>query len=72
MSGGELVILLVIGLLVFGAHRLPEAGRVVGKGLRDFQRALNAARDAVDDAPERAPSAPPPSLSPSPPRRLLE
>src|SRR5260370_413223 len=70
MSSGELVILLVICLLVFGAHRLPEAGRVVGKGLRDFQRAVNAARDAVDNAPDRAPSSPP--RSPPPPRRLLE
>ncbi len=70
MSGGELVILLVICLLVFGAHRLPEAGRLVGKGLRDFQRAVNAARDAVDDAPDRATSSPP--RSPPPPRRLLE
>jgi len=36
VSGGELLLLLVIALLVLGAHRLPEAGRLVGKGLRDF------------------------------------
>jgi TatA/E family protein of Tat protein translocase len=48
LSGGELVILLVICLLVFGANRLPEAGRAVGKGLREFTRAWNEARDAVE------------------------
>jgi len=58
MSGAELLLLLVIALLVLGAHRLPEAGRIVGKGLRDFQRALNEARRRSGPsagAPVRAP-----------------
>ncbi|OLC06861.1 MAG: hypothetical protein AUH42_04645 [Gemmatimonadetes bacterium 13_1_40CM_70_11] len=65
LSGGELVILLVICLLVFGARGLPEAGKAVGKGLREFRRAWNEARDAVDAEPE-----PPGPVTP--PRRLLE
>ncbi len=75
MSGAELLLLLVIALLVLGAHRLPEAGRMVGKGLRDFQRALNEARRAVDQDREPArPSGRPPSPppSPSPSRRLSD
>ena len=71
LSGGELVILLVICLLVFGAHRLPEAGKAVGKGLREFQRALNETRDAVHDEPGPTPS-PPPRGPAIPPRPLLE
>src|SRR5947209_11328921 len=66
LSGGELVILLVICLLVFGAHRLPEAGKAVGKGLREFQRALNETRDAVNDEPGPTPSPPPPPAPASP------
>jgi len=69
MSGAELLLLLVIALLVLGAHRLPEAGRMLGKGLRDFQRALNEARRAVDQ--DREP-APPSGRSPSPSRRLSD
>ena len=49
MSGGELLLLLLIALLALGAHRLPEAGGMVGKGLREFHRALNEARGAVGD-----------------------
>ena len=49
MSGGELLVLLVIVLLVLGAHRLPEAGRLLGQGLRDFQRALREARDTLEE-----------------------
>ena len=48
LSGGEILILLLIVLLVFGAGRLPEAGKAVGKGLREFSRALNEARDSIE------------------------
>ncbi|HXF95439.1 MAG TPA: twin-arginine translocase TatA/TatE family subunit [Gemmatimonadales bacterium] len=51
LGGGEVVLLLVIALLVFGAHRLPEAGRTVGKGLREFRRALTEAQDAITRVP---------------------
>lgn len=49
MSGGELLLLLLIALLALGAHRLPEAGGMVGKGLREFHRALNEARGAISE-----------------------
>jgi TatA/E family protein of Tat protein translocase len=57
MSGGEVLLLLLIALLALGAHRLPEAGGMLGKGLREFHRALNEARGAItedQDAPRVA------------------
>ncbi len=63
LSGGELILLAVIALLAFGAHRLPDATKAVGKGLREFRRALNETRDAVERPDEKPPD---------PPRRLLE
>ena len=57
MSGGEILLLLLIALLALGAHRLPEAGGMLGKGLREFHRALNEARGAIaedNDAPRVA------------------
>ena len=41
----ELVIVLVIALIVLGPKRLPEAGRAVGKGMREFKDSLTG-RDA--------------------------
>jgi sec-independent protein translocase protein TatA len=37
----ELVIVLVIALLVLGPRRLPEAGRSLGRGLREFKDAIS-------------------------------
>jgi Sec-independent protein translocase protein TatA len=53
VSGGELVLLLLVVLLALGARRLPDAGRLVGKGLRTLHRARNEMRTSIDDATER-------------------
>lgn len=38
---GELVLIFGVMLLLFGAKRLPELASGMGKGIRDFKRALN-------------------------------
>jgi sec-independent protein translocase protein TatA len=43
----EILLILVIALLVFGAKRLPEIGSSFGKGIREFKRSLSDASDAV-------------------------
>ena len=35
----ELLIILVIIILIFGANRLPEIGRGIGKGIKNFKEA---------------------------------
>jgi sec-independent protein translocase protein TatA len=37
----HLLFILVIGLLVLGPKRLPEAGRAIGSGLRNFRAGVN-------------------------------
>jgi sec-independent protein translocase protein TatA len=41
----ELIIILVVVFLLFGAKRLPDIARGIGKGIREFRRALEG-RDA--------------------------
>lgn len=48
----EIMILLVVALLVFGAKRLPEIGASMGKGIREFKRSLTDTQDAVLNPPE--------------------
>jgi sec-independent protein translocase protein TatA len=43
----ELVVILIIVLLLFGANRLPELGKGIGKGIRNFK---DATRDGLDNA----------------------
>ena len=43
----ELLIILTIIILIFGANRLPEIGRGIGKGIRNF-------KDATKDEPEKS------------------
>ena len=43
----ELLILLVVLLLVFGAKRLPEMGRSLGKGMREFKDSVSGMDEPV-------------------------
>jgi sec-independent protein translocase protein TatA len=44
----ELIIVLVIALIVLGPKRLPDAGKSLGRGLREFKGAISG-RDSDDD-----------------------
>jgi sec-independent protein translocase protein TatA len=55
----ELIIVLVIALIVLGPKRLPDAGRSLGKGLREFKDSLSGDRrddDDEDDVAELQPT----------------
>lgn len=46
---GELLVILVILLVLFGAKRLPEIGKALGEGLREFKKAVKGLRDEEKD-----------------------
>ena len=45
----ELVIVLVIALIILGPKRLPEAGKSLGKGMREFKESLSGNADDDDE-----------------------
>ena len=54
----ELAILLIVVLLVFGPKRLPEMGRSLGRGMREFKSSVTKDHhDDNDDRPELTASA---------------
>ena len=45
----ELLIILVIVILIFGANRLPEIGRGIGRGIRNFKESTKDGQDKDKD-----------------------
>jgi sec-independent protein translocase protein TatA len=45
----ELIIVLVIALIVLGPKRLPEAGRSIGRGIREFKDSISGVRPDDDE-----------------------
>ena len=69
---GELILILVIALVIFGPGKLPEIGQAVGKGIREFRRAASDVTDATRVDTAAPPPAPPvagssPAPVPAPP-----
>jgi len=48
---GEIMLLLLAALLLFGAKRLPEIGSSLGKGIREFKRSISDVGDAISSPP---------------------
>lgn len=49
----EILFILVIALLLFGAERLPEIGRALGKAIHEFKKGLDTASEEVPREPKK-------------------
>ncbi len=49
ISGSEIFIILLVVLLLFGANKLPEIARGLGKGYQEFKKATNDIRSEFDE-----------------------
>lgn len=47
-GGGELIIILVIVLILFGAKRIPEIASGLGKGIREFKKSVKDVQTEID------------------------
>lgn len=63
----EIVLLLLLALLLFGARRLPEIGRSLGRGMREFKDAVTGKEEDVRE--NELPPPPPNETTPAPPPR---
>ena len=51
---GELLLIALVVMLLFGAKRLPEVGKSLGEAIREFQKAVKGGRDDdKHDAPKQ-------------------
>jgi sec-independent protein translocase protein TatA len=49
----ELIVILAIALIVLGPKKLPEVGRSIGKGMREFKDGLSGDNDRREEDEER-------------------
>jgi sec-independent protein translocase protein TatA len=52
----EIILLLLLALLLFGAKRLPEIGRSMGRGMREFKDSVSGKDLDRDDEPAELPA----------------
>lgn len=50
MSGQEIFVIIIVALLLFGAEKLPDIAKTLGKGMRDFKRATDEIRRELENS----------------------
>ena len=55
IGAGEFIVILIVGLIVFGPSKLPEVGRAIGKGLREFRKAQAALSKTLNEPLDEPP-----------------
>ncbi len=69
LGATEIIFIMVIVLLVFGAKRLPEIGQSLGKGIREFKKSMSDISGEINQAAQQPPQymQPPPQQQYAPP-----
>ena len=60
IGAGEFIVIIIVGLIVFGPSKLPEVGRAIGKGLREFRKAQAALSQTLNEPLESEKKSTPP------------
>ena len=53
LGTGEIIVILAVALLLFGAKRIPELARGIGRGVSSFRQGLNEVADEIDNAEKK-------------------
>ncbi len=54
IGGPEIILILFVILLLFGAKKIPELAKGLGKGIREFKDATKEVKDEINQASEQA------------------
>ncbi len=52
LGAGELILILSVLIILFGAKKIPELARSLGKGIREFKEAGKEIKDEIEKSPE--------------------
>ena len=68
IGGWEIVLILAVVLILFGAKKLPELAKGLGTGIKEFKKATREVTDEINNAVDDSASAPPKRLPPTTPQ----
>jgi sec-independent protein translocase protein TatA len=57
-GGGQIILILIIVLIMFGAKKIPELAKGLGKGINEFKKATKEVTDEINHPEASSPSAP--------------
>jgi sec-independent protein translocase protein TatA len=71
LGGGEIILILALVLILFGAKKLPELAKGLGTGIKEFKKATRDVTEEISSSMDEPPSPPapkrlPPAASPAP------
>ncbi len=69
LGGGQILLILALILIFFGARRIPELAKGLGQGIKEFKKATREVTDEIHNAAE---TPPPPPPAPIQPRQIAE
>ena len=61
MGPWEILMILVVALLLFGAKRIPEIAQALGKGITEFKRGVKDVQSEIENNVNAPPPEPPPA-----------
>lgn len=50
---GELILVLIVALVIFGPKKLPELGKALGAGIREFKKATHDIQNSLNEPDEQ-------------------
>jgi sec-independent protein translocase protein TatA len=65
LGGGEIILILAIALILFGAKKLPELAKGLGQGIKEFKNATHNASEGMREVMAESPPTVPRRLAPA-------
>jgi sec-independent protein translocase protein TatA len=71
MGGGQILLILALILIFFGARRIPELAKGLGQGIREFKKATREVTDEISNAADAPQQKLPPNAAQTPPAQTV-
>ena len=68
LGGGEIILILALILILFGARKLPELAKGLGQGIKEFKKATREVTEEVSSSMDETPPPPPQKTLPPAPQ----